>query len=404
MKNDFNEMTAARELIENKVEAITEEEAREAHLHPRMLAEELLYADLRNLVAAGGTGKTSLELFEAVMGALGLPIWGRKVPKPFNTAFVTKEDTREILVARLHKILEAMQASDEQRAEVWRRVWIVDLTGKPFRLSKEDGRALGPDTVNLLALAGHLEGKVVPDRIVFDPLISFTHGEGNVNDSEQAIVEAARYLMRLWQGAMVEVVHHTGKANARTGSTDQYAGRNGSALPDGSRMVAVLVTCSVEDFYAATGVRLSTEDGERGLRLALPKISYAPPQPDIYIRRKGFWFEMMPTLSQEAQAELEVERKLLKQAGAEQNTRDSIIAALQACAYSDDPFERYPARSAVCDLPGVEGARKSRAAALKELLEEGVVEEVKLTQEQVAEFPSPQSLGGRKTYLRLVDD
>lgn len=404
MKNDFNEMTAARELIENKVEAITEEEARTARLHPRMLAENLLYADLRNLIAARGTGKTTMLLFESVMGALGLPIWGRAVPQPFCTAFVTKEDTREILVARLHKILEAMQATDEQGSMVWQRVWIVDLAGKPYRLSREEGRALGPHEVNLLALAGHFEGKVAPDRVIFDPLISFTHGEGNVNDSEQAVVEAGRFLMRQWPGTMVEFVHHTGKANARAGSTDQYAGRNGSALPDGSRMVAVLVTCSVEDFYAATGVRLSSDDGERGFKLALPKISYAPHQPDIYIRRKGFWFEMMPTLSQEAQAELEAERKLLRQAGTEQNTRDSIIVALQACAYSPEPGERYPARSAVADLPGVEGARKSRAAALKELLEEGVVEEVRLTQEQIAEFASPQSLGGRKTYLRLVDD
>lgn len=403
MKQDLHVIAAAEDLLNNKAQPITEEEAKNARLTPRVLAEDYLYADLRNLVAAGGTGKTTLLLFEAVLGALGRPIWGKAVPRPFSTAFVTKEDSREILVARLHCILEAIQASAADRAAVWDRVWIVDLVGKPYRLSIAEDRALGADTTNLLALAGHLED-VVPDRVIFDPLISFSHGEGNVNDSEQALVEAGRYLMRHWPGAMVELVHHTGKANARSGSTDQYAGRNGSALPDGSRMVAVLVACSVEQFFEATGVRLQTAEGERGLRLALPKLSYTSPQADIYIRRHGFLFEMIHALSQEDQAALAEERKLTKQVTNGQNTRESIIAALEACAYSDDPAERYPAKSSVINLPSVIGAKTSRAAVLRALMDEGIVEEVRLTVEQKAEFPSPQSLGGRSTYLRLADD
>ncbi|MGV0959174.1 MAG: AAA family ATPase [Limnohabitans sp.] len=392
-----------QELVNVKVSLITEDEAKTARLHPRVLVEDYLYADVRNLIAAGGTGKTTLLLFESVMGALGRPIWGKEVPEPFNTVFVTKEDSREILVARMHRMLEELAANETERDEVWNRVAIVDLVGKPYRLSQAEDRALGANTMNLMALSAHLED-FKPDRVIFDPLISFTHGEGNLNDAEQAVVEAARYLIRLWPNAMIEVVHHTGKANGRAATTDQYSGRNGSALPDGCRMVAVLVRCDAARFYEATGIRLDSESGDIGLRLALPKLSYSAPQPDIYILRRGFLFEMVPALSPEEQAKISDEKRLEKQEEFGQDTRDSIIVTLQQCRDATNAVERYPGKSTVLGMPGVVGANKSRSAALKKLIEQGVVEELLLTPAELIHFSSRKELGGRKTYLQLADD
>ena len=86
----------------------------------------------------------------------------------------------------------------------------------------------------------------------------------------------------------VRYVHHTGKANASDKAVNQYAGRGGSAMPDGCRMVAVLQPLTPEEWKTATGTPLM--DGENGALLARPKLSYAAPQPDILICRKGYGY------------------------------------------------------------------------------------------------------------------
>ena len=276
---------------------MTEEEAAIAKLHPRLLVENYLYADLRNIVAAGGVGKTTSLLYEAINGALGRPIWDHNDPDPFNTVFVTKEDSREILVGRLKLMLDQNELSPDERLQVWSRVSVIDLVGDPFKLAATKGQEITPHWDNLEKLLMRC-APLKPDRFIFDPLMSFSVGESRVNDAEQAIVEAGRHILRRFPGCAVDVVHHTGKANARSGTTDQYSGRNGSALPDGSRMVAVLVQCSAAAFYVETGISLGAPDSGTGLRLALPKLSYCAPQPDIFIQRRGFLFDTVPALDQ----------------------------------------------------------------------------------------------------------
>ena len=79
-----------------------------------------------------------------------------------------------------------------------------------------------------------------------------------------------------------------GKINASEKAVSQYAGRGGSAMPDGCRMVAVLQPLTPDEWKTATGTPLL--DGENGALLARPKLSYAAPQPDILICRKGYGY------------------------------------------------------------------------------------------------------------------
>jgi len=109
-----------------------------------------------------------------------------------------------------------------------------------------------------------------------------------VNDAEQGLIEAARRLRRALN-CCVRYVHHTGKGNARERTLDQYTGRGGSAFADGARMVHVLQPLAPADWLKATGTELAP--GENGLILARPKMSYCPPQTDIYLRRRGYLFE-----------------------------------------------------------------------------------------------------------------
>jgi RecA-family ATPase len=383
------------------VQPLTEEEIQAAKLHPRVLVEDYLYADLRNLIAAGSTGKTTVVLHEAVCGALGRPIWGRSVPEPFTTVVVTKEDSREVLTARLGEIMKSMDLTLAERGTVLSRIFIVDLSGFGFRLAQVVGGSVQPNNKDLAMLLNHCRS-LRPARLVFDPLVSFTVGESRVNEGEQGVVDAARQLMAEIPGMAVDVVHHTGKANARLKATDQYAGRNGSALPDGSRMVAVVTKCTDEEFLDETGYTLSKVDRQVGLRMSLPKMSYGEPQDDIFIVRQRYRFWTVPALPSDVRAENQRATQEAKTEKTLAATKASILKALRYTATSDDLLDRYPSRSRLIEMPGVTGKKANRVAAIDALLEEGVLEEPELQPAELSLFGDRRRLAGRSTYIAIA--
>ena len=266
---------------------ITLGELTNARIHPRVLVPDLTYADVRIRNAAGGTGKTTCVLFEAAMLALQRPIYGKKPVKSIRTAVVTREDSREILVARLREIIKANDLTDAETQQVMESVAIVDLTSENFRLCLVAGDVVYPNTETINELTEALR-PFAPDWVVFDPLVSFGVGESRVNDAEQGLIEAFRVIKNRLD-CCVEGVHHTGKANARNKADDQYAGRGGSALADGARMVVVINPLTAAEWVNATGTALLPE--ESGLVMAFPKLSYCQPQKPAYIRRRGYLLE-----------------------------------------------------------------------------------------------------------------
>lgn len=266
---------------------VTADELAAASTAPRILVPEYRYADVALLYASGGTGKTTLVIYEAVVLALGRPLWGRKATKPLNTTIVTREDRRERLVGLMREIVRAMHLTADEVSEVLRRVFIIDLTGIPFRLACVIDDVVMPHQVNVWALIENLVDYCAPDVLVFDPMVSFGVGESRVNDAEQGLIEAMR-IFRNFLGCCVLGIHHTGKANARDKTLDQYSGRGGSAFSDGARMVAVMQPLEAAEWEQETGTRLAP--GESGIVMALPKLSYCLPQDPIFIRRKGYAF------------------------------------------------------------------------------------------------------------------
>jgi RecA-family ATPase len=385
------------------IQPFSDEEADGAELQPRVLVENYLFADLRNLIAAGGVGKTSMLLHEAVCGALGRAIWGNKVPKPFTTVFVTKEDSREILLARLREIMRTMGLPAAERRAVYKHVFVVDLCGVGYKLAHVVGGHVEAHTENLDALVEHCK-PVAPDRIIFDPLVSFTAGESRVNEAEQAVVEAARFLMRKLPNIAVDIVHHTGKMNARLGAMDQYAGRNGSALPDGSRMVAVMVACSTENFHECTGYLLDQRAGEKGLKLGFPKMSYAAQPEDKYILRRGFHFRHVEPVSEELRTQMQKIRKEAGKQEAMESIKAAIVSAVRENMSVPDPLDRYPSRTRVLSFPSVTGKKATRKQALEELLGEGVLVETEFSDEVLGHFATTRVLAGRTTYVTLSND
>jgi RecA-family ATPase len=180
--------------------------------------------------------------------------------------------------------MRAQDLTPAERAQVLAHVRIVDLTGRPFRVVEIARDVVQPDRKALAWLVALLQ-EFAPDWLVLDPAVSLGVGESRVNDAEQGLIESTRVLIAAFD-CCVQLVHHSGKAGFREGTTDQYAGRGGSALADGARMVAVLVHVDAADWLKATGTPLAPD--ESGLALHLPKLSFCPHAPAIYIRRKGW--------------------------------------------------------------------------------------------------------------------
>lgn len=283
----------------NLPDAIGTDEWMQARSAPDCIVTDYLYADVGVLVAAGGVGKTTLQLFEAVHIVLGRPLHGLEVRKPGPVLILTAEDSREMLVARLRVICADMRLSDDELLRVRERVRISDVSGNGLRLTE----VVADVVVTSESIDDLVRGcqKLAPVLIVIDPAVSFGVGESRVNDAEQGLIAAGRKL-RNALNCCVRYIHHTGKANSRDKALDQYAGRGGSAFADGSRMVHVLQPLTPDEWRTATGQTL--EPGEKALMLARPKMSYSPPQGALYIKRVGFRYEVVETAAQDCESVL----------------------------------------------------------------------------------------------------
>lgn len=259
-----------------------------ARLTPRCIVADYLYADVGALIAPGGTSKTTAQLFEAVHIVLARRIWGLSVETPGGVVIVTAEDRREFLVARLREICAALKLTPVERAQVQRLIRIDDCTTSVRRLATIVADVVTASTFAEDLVAGCKAAGFAPALVVFDPLVSFGVGEARVNDAEQALIQAGRIIVA-GLDCCVRFVHHTGKQVARDKTVDMYAGRGGSALADGCRMVHVMQTVDEAELLKATGERLSGQ--QSAFILARPKVSYAPPQrAPIYVLRDGYAF------------------------------------------------------------------------------------------------------------------
>mgnify|MGYP003375766960 CR=1 FL=1 len=356
----------------------TPAELETARLSPKCIVDKYLYADLALVAAAGGTGKTTALIYEAVCIATGRDLWGKRVINPGKTLFITAEDSRDLFAARLREVIAAMNLTEYERRIALDAIAVWDVSANLVRLAELDKSG----NIRLTGLADQIihayrnEGLA---QIVFDPAISFSPGERMVNDGEQSIVTACRRIIR-GLGCCVRLVHHTGKVNARNGAMDQYASRGGTALPDGCRMVTVM--CSVSDDPellnmggAPEGFHL--DPGDSGFILAQGKLSYAPPQPKIWVRRRGFAFEHFseqPKLSKENQSSLDADRLVEFLADELLHFRRYTKNDLEQVAGDKLNLSRSRLRSALVTLE-INGRVVSR------------------------DLPDDEKQGGRKTYL-----
>ena len=205
---------------------------------------------------------------------------------------LSAEDGLERMHYRLHQIVRELDLTDADLEKLGTGLLLEDLTGHNARLVESDKFG----NLSHTALVDHIietyRGTNL-SLLVIDPAVFFGPGERFVNDGEAALTQVAARLRRELRCAVI-ALHHVGKANARAGTSDQYAGRGGSALADGMRFVWTLVTHRKDDeeHKAPLGLAPATMAEGRLLRLHVAKLTDGPaPTEPIWILRTGFKFE-----------------------------------------------------------------------------------------------------------------
>jgi len=264
-------------------------------LRKPQLFEDWSTEDIHITSADGGTGKTTLKLYEAVCLALGSPFLGFQCVTPGRTLFITGEDTAEKLSAMLGQILKQMGLMDgtpESDAKVDHVLNSIVIKKDADLCIISKDRSNGFLTVNKDAVNKLMEAieDLNPKMIVFDPIASFWGSESALNDMNKAV---AKFMGELQEksNACVEMINHIGKQSSSMKDLTQFAGRGGTGLPSHARVVRVLIGISPEEYREKTGFEL--EENKSAMLCNIGKFSDGSPlynKPFIIVRT-GYLFE-----------------------------------------------------------------------------------------------------------------
>lgn len=259
--------------------------------------------DISLLTADGGTGKTTLKLFEAVCLALGQPFLGFECNGQGRTLFITGEDDAGKLLAMLGAMIKQMGLMDgehEKEVDTILNNVLIKADTDLCLTTKEAGTGfmmLRPEALTKLSEA--IED-LRPDMIIFDPIASFWGSEAGLNDMAKVVTKFMGVLVKM-SNACVEMVNHMGKDSSSKRDLSQFAGRGGSALPSHSRVSKVLVPLNDEQYEGETGATLP--EGKTAMICNVNKFSDGSPllNNPFIILRSGYLFEKQDIVIREEQ-------------------------------------------------------------------------------------------------------
>jgi AAA domain/Bifunctional DNA primase/polymerase, N-terminal len=280
-KNRFDEITrsvvsAAAKYEPEKV-ALTAEHAtayeapQEEKIPPRsfMYGGHYIRQSVGATVAPGGTGKTTLSLYEAIeMVAAGLRVW-----------YLSGEDPRVEIDRRIaaHCALHSIKLADLPG-----KLFVDDKTSFAFFI----GSSPKPGSVRFddISLA-RFENAIIADKIdvtILDPFISFHAAPENDNGCVDAIIKRIA-IITVHTNSNIEISHHVRKPFSGQGALTVDDARGGSAIINAVRSGRVINRLTTAE---AEQLKINAENRTRYIRLDRGKRNMAPPD-------KATWFELV---------------------------------------------------------------------------------------------------------------
>lgn len=193
--------------------------------------------DISLLNAEGGTGKTTLLLYESVCLRLGDRFLGFENMRPNGkTLYITGEDTAGKLKARLGQILTQMNIiNDREKVKHILSGVFIKKDGDMCIVIRDKNGVWYPNPEALEKFRQAII-KLKPDKVVIDSLANFWGPESQVNDMSRGVIKFAGKLVEEFN-ICVEMVHHLGSDASKTKEMGQFSGRGGSVIPSHSRIV-----------------------------------------------------------------------------------------------------------------------------------------------------------------------
>lgn len=266
--------------------------------------------DIHITTADGGTGKTTLKMYEAVCLALGERFLGFDCKQRGNTLFITGEDTDKKLGAMLGMIVRQMGLFEEGIGNHEKIQTIIDsvIVKKEADLClvvKDRQNFLHPNPEAMRKVMEAVEDHK-PKMIVFDPISSFWGSEAALNDMAKAVTKFMSELVER-SHACVEMINHMGKQSSANKDMSQFAGRGGTGLPSNARVSRVFRTVFEDEFQELTGEELG--DKQSAILCNVNKFTDGSPlyNKPFLIVRDGYLFTRKPLTKAKAQ---EAERSL----------------------------------------------------------------------------------------------
>lgn len=225
--------------------------------------------------SAGGIGKTSLTMVEAMAVALGKNLLGEDVKEQTNAWVINLEDPRIELELRL---AAAMKHYGIKHADVAGKLFMdgEDDIGITLAVENRDGIVQNDEFLAFM-IRKIKENNI--GLVIIDPFVSVHEVNENSNTAIQVVVAMLRKLARETDAA-VHVVHHVRKGNGDDATIDSV--RGAGALIGAARAARVINRVS-----SADASRLGVPEVEaRGLfRVDDGKANLAPPAEAAVYRR-----------------------------------------------------------------------------------------------------------------------
>jgi RecA-family ATPase len=249
--------------------------------------------DIHITTADGGTGKTTLKLFEAVCLALGERFLGFDCKQPGKTLFITGEDSEKKLGAIIGAIIRQMGLfenvpGNHEKIETIKASIVVKKDSDLCLIQKTKEGFLH---LNSDALRKVLEaiGDIKPKMIVFDPISSFWGSEAALNDMNKAVIKFMSELVD-HSDACVEMINHAGKKSSQDKDMSQFSGRGGTGLPSNARVSRALISVFEDEYLELTGESLGEK--QSAMMCNVNKFSDGSPlyNKKFLILRDGFLF------------------------------------------------------------------------------------------------------------------
>jgi hypothetical protein len=249
----------------------------EASIEPRkwIYAHHYLRSFVSVLASAGGIGKTSLQIVEALAIVTGRPLLGEEVKERTNVWIVNLEDPLEEIQRR---VLASMRQYGISKSEVEGRLFVNagrDFSLK-FGIQTRDGVLPNTKLVEYLC-------KKIPEKqigcVFIDPFVGAHSINENDNMAVNAIVAEIRRVADETKSA-IGLVHHIRKGNGEDASIDSV--RGAGSLIGAARAARVINRMSADD---AAKLGIDETEARSIFRVDDGKANLAPPAASAVYRK-----------------------------------------------------------------------------------------------------------------------